>query len=306
MDSFFSRHLPIGFVLTGCILVAGCNSDPVVWPVSGTTAGDWTLLTSTFGPRIRSDGETYDFNRGIDIAVPERTNVHSVAAGTVQLIEQITDVGGMRVQIAHDGYVSNYMHLLAVDAQVGDLVDPGDTIATSGVSNDGTALLHFEIRQPGTEQRDCVHPFRVLPYFDRGAPSLFVDAIDTTVPTSPKIMIRVVMRNRELDLVRVSAAIYEAPASAIVDGLTPMSVQEWDMEKWNREKSDATNSNSTLINDPVPNGIEVHPTAFDNVSTEQTIGFTFTQLIGPADASRLHLRVEAEDVSGNVAVVTQP
>lgn len=310
MDSFFSRHLHVGLVLAGTILLAGCNSDPVVWPVSGAAAGDWTLLTSTFGPRIHSDvetkGETYEFNRGIDIAIPERTDVHSVAAGTVQLIEQITDVGGMRVQIAHEGFYSNYMHLLKVDAEVGDLVDPGDYIATSGLSNDGTARLHFEIRQPGTEQVDCVHPFRVLPYFDRGAPTLVVDDIDTTTPSAPKVTVRVVVRNRELDLVRISAATFEAPQAALLDGLSPMSEQTWDMEQWSRDKAAAASTDAMLVHDPAPNGIEVHPLEFDNVSTEQTIGFTFTKLVGPADASRLRLRVEAEDVTGNVVVVTGP
>ncbi len=306
MDSFFSRHLHVGLVLAGTILLAGCNSDTVVWPVSGAAAGDWTLLTATYGPHIRSKDETYEFNRGIDITIPERTDVHSVAAGTVQLIEQITDAGGMRVQIAHDGYVSNYMHLLRVDAEVGDLVDPGDFIATSGVSADGTALLHFEIRQPGTEQSDCVHPFRVLPYFDRGAPTLLVNNIDMTTPLAPRVTVRVVVRNRELDLVRLSAATFEAPAAALLDGLSPMSEQTWDMEQWNRDQTNAMSADAPPVNDPAPNGIEVHPASFDNVSTEQTIDFTFTKLVGPLDASHLRLRVEAEDVSGNVVVVTGP
>jgi murein DD-endopeptidase MepM/ murein hydrolase activator NlpD len=310
MDSFFSRYLHLGFVLAGTILLAGCNSDPVVWPVSGAAAGDWTLLTSTYGPRIHSkpetEDETYEFSSGIDITIPERTDIHSVAAGTVQLIEQITEAGGMRVQIAHDGYFSNYMHLLKVDAEVGDLVAPGDYIATSGLSKDGTALLHFEIRQPGTEQIDCVHPFRVLPYFDRGAPTLVLDSIDTTTPTAPKVTVRVVVRNRELDLVRVSAATFEAPPSAILDGLAPMSEQTWDMEQWNRDKTPAKSADALLLHDPAPNGIEVRPEKFDNVSTEQTINFTFTKLVGPEDASHLRLRVEAEDVSGNVVIVTGP
>jgi len=307
MDRFFSRHLHVGLVLTGAVLIAGCNSDPVVWPVSGDAAGDWTLLTATYGPRIRPADGVYEFSSGIDIAVPERTDVHSIAAGTVQLIEQITDEGGMRVQIAHDGYASNYMHLLNVDAEVGDLVDPGDFIATSGTSKDGVAHLQFEIRQPGTAQSDCVHPFRVLPYFDRGAPALEIGAIDTTIPAAPKVTAKVVIRNRELDLVRISAATFEAPREAILDGLSPMSEQSWDMEQWNREKTGLVGSTeSMLIDDPNPNYIEVHPEKFDNVSTEQTITFTFTKLVGPVDSTNLRIRVEAEDVSGNVVIVTGP
>jgi len=286
--------------------MAGCNSDPVVWPISGNSAGDWTLLTATYGPRIGLKDKTYEFKRGIDIDVPERTNVHAIAVGTVQLIEQITDEGGMRVQIAHDGYFSNYLHLLTVDAQVGDLVDPGDYIATTGVSKDDLAHFEFEIRQPGTERADCVHPFRILPYFVRGAPTLILDSIDTTTPTAPIVTAHVVVRNRELDLVRISAATFDAPASAILDGLSPMSEQTWNMEQWNRDKTTTKSTDAMLINDPAPNGIEVHPTAFDNVSTEQTIAFIFTKLVGPADASHLRVRIEAEDVSKNVVIVTGP
>jgi hypothetical protein len=306
MDRFFSRHLQLGLVLTGSIFVAGCNSDPVVWPVSGDAAGDWTLLTATYGPRIRPDDGTYEFSRGIDIAVPERTDVHSIAAGTVQLIEQITDEGGMRMQIVHDGYVSNYMHLLNVDAEVGDFVDPGEVIAISGKSKDDVAKLHFEIRQPGTTQSDCVHPFRILPYFDRGAPTLELASVDSTIPTLPKVTARVVVRNRELDLVRISASIFEAPREALLDGLSPLSEQSWDMEEWNREKTGSTGTDALVIDDPVPNNIEVRPEAFDNVSTEQTISFTFTKLVGPKDVSRLRIRLRAEDISGNVVIVTGP
>ncbi|MBK9262216.1 MAG: M23 family metallopeptidase [Polyangiaceae bacterium] len=308
MDSSFARRARLLLGFAGAILVAGCNSDPVVWPISGDAAGDWTLLSSTYGPRIRaeSEDETYEFHRGIDILVPERTDVHSIAAGTVQLIEQITDVGGMRVQIQHDGYVSNYMHLLKVEVDVGDVVDPGDFIATSGTPTEGEPHLHFEIRQPGMEQSDCVHPFRVLPYYDRGAPALEMGAIDMTVPMAPKVTVRVVVRNRELDLVRISAATFEAPLEALLDGLLPLSEQSWDMEQWNREKTTTISTDSMLINDPAPNGIELHPEKYTHVSSEQSIEFTFTKLVGPLDSSLLRVRVEAEDISGNVAVVTGP
>lgn len=297
----------MALVLSGTILVAGCTSDSVVWPVSGDAAGDWTLLTTTYGPRVKTDGGAYEFSRGINITVPEGTDVHAIAGGTVQLIEQITNEGGMRIQIAHEGYVSNYMHLASVDAEVGDLVDPGDLIATSGISNASEALLHFEIRQPGTSQSDCVHPFRVLPYFDRGAPALELTSIDTSVPGAPKVTAKVVVRNRELDLVRISAATFEGPREAILDGMSPISEQSWDMEAWNREKTDPTGkTDPMLIDDPAPNGIEVHPEKFDNVSTEQTISFVFTKLTGPIDPTNLRVRVQAEDVTGNVVIVTGP
>jgi Peptidase family M23 len=312
----------MGLMVAGAIGLTGCTSDPVVWPVSGTAAGDWTQLTTTYGPRVRaSDGE-YEFSRGIDIEVPERTDVHSIASGTVQLIEQITEEGGMRVQIAHDGFVSNYMHLLTVDAEVGDFVDAGDYIALSGSTTETVIEtadapptenlvityphLHFEIRQPGTERKDCVHPFRILPYFDRGAPTVTIQNVDMANPLAPRVTVRVVVRKSELDLVRISAATFEAPREAILDGLSPLSEQSWDMEQWNREKSSNTSSDVKALNIANPNEIEVVPQPFDNVSTEQTLDFTFTKLAGPIDITHLRLRIEAEDASGNVAVVLGP
>ncbi len=135
---------------------------------------------------------------------------------------------------------------------------------------------------------------------------MVLDKLDTTIPIAPVVTAKVVVRNRELDLVRISASVYEAPKEAILDGLAPMSIQTWDMEQWNRDKTTSDSTDLSLINDPAPNSIEVHPEAFDNVSTEQTIRFVFTHLTGPVDTSLLRLRLEAEDVSGNIAVLLGP
>ncbi len=305
MDSFFARYVCPFVVLAAAIVFTGCSDDPVVWPISGDAAGDWTVLASTYGPRIRPEDDTYDFHRGIDFVVPERTDVHSISKGTIALIEQITEVGGMRLQIQHDGYVSNYMHLLKVDAELGDEVDPGDYVATSGLSIDGYGNLHFEIRRPSNEQKDCIHPLRILPYYDRGAPALEIGDIDTTDPLAPKVTVRVTVRNRELDLIRIAAATFEAPQAAILDGLSPLSEQSWDWEKWNTEKT-IPGDDGAAINDQVPNGIEVRPVKYTHVSDEQVFEFTFTQLVGPVDTTKLRVRAEAEDIAGNVIVVTGP
>ena len=301
----FSPHVRALPVLAATIFFAGCNSDPVVWPVSADAAGDWPFLESTYGPRLRSKDDTYDFSDGIDILVPMYADIHSIAAGTVHIIEQMGEGGGMRVQIRHDGYYSNYTHLLKVDVHGGDIVDPGDFIATAGATDEGDEYLHFEIRMPGWSKSDCVHPFRALPYTDRGIPALEMGAVDTTIPTSPKVTARVVVRNVELDVVTISAATFDAPPGTPLDGLSPLSEQSWDMEQWNREKAENA-TDPTQIDDPAPNGIEVRPEKYTHVSREQSIEFTFTKLVGPVDPSRLRVRVQAGDISGNVAVVTGP
>jgi len=274
-----------------------------VWPVSGEPDTDFPL-SSTFGPRVRTDDLVYDFHRGIDIAIPEGTDIHAIAAGKVVEIQQNTSAGGMLVQLEHDGYFSNYIHCSSIGVDVGDTVEPGDVIAQSGKATNGFAHLHFEIRKPTDQKKDCAHPLDILPYADQGAPSLELGNVDITNPLAPIVTVKVRVPATELDLRSVSVATYEAAAGADLTAQSPLSERAYDIEEWNRTY---TESNSdALVDNPDLEGISVRPQKFNNTISSYDIEFTFTGLVGPSTGGMLRVRAEATDAKGNVVSVSSP
>ncbi|MDI3284591.1 M23 family metallopeptidase [Polyangium sp. 15x6] len=296
MKSLLSRGASV-LVSAGALVLAGCGADgPVVWPISGATEGDFPL-SSTFGPRVRTEDDVYDFHRGIDIAVPEGTDVYSIAAGVVSEIQEDTSAGGMLVKVDHGGYYSTYVHCSEVDVDVGDRVDAGEAIAESGKASNGFAHLHFEIRKPGDNKKDCVHPLDVLPYSDRGAPTLEIGKVDMTTPLEPKITVRARVPAGELDLRSVSVATFEADAAAILEGLEPLSERVYDIEDWNRTYT--SSESDVVIDDPNNEGILVRPQRYNNTMSAYEIDFTFTGLVGTVTSGMLRVRAVAVDVKGN-------
>ena len=288
-------------VSAGALFLAGCGADgPVVWPISGATDGDFPL-SSTFGPRVRTEDDVYDFHRGIDIAVPEGTDVYAIAAGRVSEIQANTSAGGMLVKVDHGGYYSTYVHCSEVDVDVGDSVDAGEVIALSGKASSGFAHLHFEIRKPGDNKKDCVHPLEVLPYTDKGAPTLEIGKVDMTNPLQPKVTITARVGAGELDLRRVSVSTFEAETGAILEGLVPLSERDYDIDGWNRTYS--SNESDIVIDDPNNEGILVRPKKYNNTMPAYEVDFTFTGLVGTVTSGMLRIRAVATDVMGNVISV---
>lgn len=291
-------------VCSSALFLAGCGADgSVVWPVSAETGGDFPL-SSTFGPRVRTDDDVYDFHRGIDIAVPEGTDVHAIAAGRVTEIQENTTAGGMMVKVDHGDYYSTYIHCSSAEVDVGDSVDPGDVIALSGKATNGFAHLHFEIRKPGDDRKDCVHPLDVLPYADKGAPTLEIGKVDMTNPLAPRVTITTRVPAGELDLRSVSVATFEADAGAVLSGLRPLSERVYDIEAWNRTYTAPTSD--AVVDDPNHEGILVRPQKYNNTMSASEIDFTFTGLVGTVTSGLLRVRAVATDVRGNeIAVESQ-
>jgi len=285
-------------VSAGALFLAGCGADgPVVWPVSAETEGDFPL-SSTFGPRIRTEDDIYDFHRGIDIAVPEGTDVHAIASGEVVEVQERTSAGGMLVKVDHGDYFSTYVHCSSVEVDVGDNVDAGDVIALSGTATGGFSHLHFEIRKPGDDRKDCVHPLEVLPYPDRGAPTLEIGKVDVTSPLAPKVTLTVRIPAGELDLRSVSVATFEADATAVLEDLKPLSERSYDIAAWNRTYT--TSESDAVVDDPDHEGILVRPQKYNNTMSAYEVDFTFTGLVGAVTSGLLRVRAEAVDVKGNV------
>ncbi len=99
-------------------------------------------------------------NDGINIAVPEGTQVKAAEGGVVAYAGNELKGYGNLVLIRHpNGFVSAYAHNGEIDVKRGDQVKRGQTIAKSGQSgNVGSPQLHFELRKGSTP----VDPTRYL------------------------------------------------------------------------------------------------------------------------------------------------
>ena len=89
---------------------------------------------------------------GINIAVPEGTQVKAVEEGEVAFAGSELKGFGNMILIRHpNGYVSAYAHNSQIDVKRGDKVKRGQTIARSGqTGNVGSPQLHFELRKGST------------------------------------------------------------------------------------------------------------------------------------------------------------
>jgi murein DD-endopeptidase MepM/ murein hydrolase activator NlpD len=119
------------------------------WPVRGRVIG-------TFGPK--PNGERND---GIDLAVPQGTEVRAAEDGVVAYAGNELKGYGKLVLIRHeDGFVTAYANASEILVKRNDKVRRGQVIAKSGQTG-GVALpqLHFEIRKGSTP----VDPSQFLP-----------------------------------------------------------------------------------------------------------------------------------------------
>lgn len=109
-----------------------------IFPVVGYT------FTSGFGPRWGSN------HNGVDLAVPQGTEVYASAGGTV--IQSGWNSGyGISVYIDHgNGMVTRYGHMSRADVSVGQYVEQGENIGLSGNTGNSTGPhVHFEMRLDG-------------------------------------------------------------------------------------------------------------------------------------------------------------
>lgn len=107
------------------------------WPVKGR-------IVAGFGPR--SDGT---HNDGINIAVPQGTDVHAAEDGTVAYAGDELRGYGNLILLRHDnGWVTAYAHADRLLVKRGDRVRRGQVIAKAGKTGQvDQPQLHFEVRQ---------------------------------------------------------------------------------------------------------------------------------------------------------------
>ena len=282
------------------------SAASIVWPISGTRAQDGPL-SSTFGPRLKfSENNRYDFHRGIDIPTPVASQVHAIAAGEVRLAGEYPQYSDKVVQISHNHensdavYYSNYIHLSQVLTTEGTMVQPGDVIGLSGVGEGGFPHLHFEIRETGLYQKDCVHPFNILPYPDTNAPQVIIDKVDVAIPGLATVTVSVILPRTEpyadLDFNSIHIEVYDiSVAPPVRTGQHSYDIQEWNLNYTPLPPEDA----SINLDNPDFNHVQVNPNSFTTDSTNYQIQFIFPGLIAPIDPNHTSITATATDIMGN-------
>jgi murein DD-endopeptidase MepM/ murein hydrolase activator NlpD len=127
--------LILGLVPSACMLPR--------WPVEGP-------LTSAYGLRFR--GLLPNLHRGVDIGVPDGTEIRAMARGRVRFAGTMAGYG-MVVWLDHPGQVITvYGHLSALHVRTGERVRGQQVIGLSGRSGSATGPhLHFEVWRHGRE-----------------------------------------------------------------------------------------------------------------------------------------------------------
>ncbi|MFR2909616.1 MAG: peptidoglycan DD-metalloendopeptidase family protein [Clostridia bacterium] len=120
------------------------STGEMVNPVSGQ-------ITSGFGYRSSPGGIGSTNHKGIDIAVPEGTDVAAADGGTITKVDY-NGSRGAYVEVTHgNGRKTRYQHLSGYYVQKGDVVKKGQIIAASGNTGHSTGPhLHFEVLEGGT------------------------------------------------------------------------------------------------------------------------------------------------------------
>ncbi|MCS7274309.1 MAG: M23 family metallopeptidase [Candidatus Bipolaricaulota bacterium] len=133
--------------------LAGGKKALFSWPLRG-------VLTSGFGPRRHPVTGRRDFHEGIDLEVPEGTEVYAARAGRV-LFAGYRGGYGLSVVLQHDqGYRTVYAHLSEVFVYRGQFIEGGQRLALSGRTGNSTGPhLHFEIWRYGK----ALNPLALLP-----------------------------------------------------------------------------------------------------------------------------------------------
>ncbi len=108
------------------------------WPVSSGK------VVATYGEHENPVLKTVTLNYGIDIAVPENSQVRSVANGQVARIFWLPSYGNLIIINNHNGLRTVYSHLSDIFVKEGDRVTAGEPIGTVGESLGGS-ILHFEV-----------------------------------------------------------------------------------------------------------------------------------------------------------------
>eukprot|EP01064_Diplonema_japonicum_P006332 TRINITY_DN1421_c1_g1_i1.p1 TRINITY_DN1421_c1_g1~~TRINITY_DN1421_c1_g1_i1.p1 ORF type:complete len:746 (+),score=206.59 TRINITY_DN1421_c1_g1_i1:80-2317(+) len=197
----------------GAVTAADFKAEQAVWPTTGTTTP--TPSASTFGPRrLKSGNYRYDFHRGIDIPCVLGDPVYASVDGVVIKAGITTGYDDPLVQLEHTTssgvYYTNYMHMDSVAVNISDVVAKATYLGECGASFSGFEHVHFEVREGGKNQQNCIHPLSLLPWHDPIVEGPFTFAIESATDIAQgryNITVLTQMTNRQLYLKRIDVGL---------------------------------------------------------------------------------------------------
>lgn len=128
---------------------ASVAASPASDTATMTLPTRYPLDAKGFVTRGVGSGQEYGATHpGLDIAVPEGTEVRAAGGGLVVEVSETPEYGKM-VRLAHpQGYETRYGHLSQVRVRQGDRLSIGTVLGLSGNTGRSTAPhLHFEVRK---------------------------------------------------------------------------------------------------------------------------------------------------------------
>ena len=107
-------------------------------------------VSSNYGWRVHPITGVKDLHRGVDIALPEGTEIRSAQNGTVKFAGESGDYGNVVIIENNEGIVTKYAHCKNIFVTEGQTVNTGDVIATVGSTGLSTGPhLHYEFLKDG-------------------------------------------------------------------------------------------------------------------------------------------------------------
>ncbi len=116
------------------------------WPVRNG------VIVRAFGENVNKTLKIVTFNNGVDISVTKDAEVFAVAPGKVTQVSYLPMFGSIVIIRHIDGFITVYASLKEVRVAKGDVVQAHQVIGTALSSQNGNAIVHFEVWQGKEKQ----------------------------------------------------------------------------------------------------------------------------------------------------------
>ena len=151
---------------TGKAIYAVLNkTHGLVQYIASPTFDTW-YVESYYGYRRNPYGDYPELHRGLDIAMPIGTSVHSAISGTVKEIGSDPMFGDYIVVEDERGYTVKYASMGRISAIQDSIVHQGETLGYSGSNGSEPPSLHMEFQVNGTYYNPLFYTANIPPETD--------------------------------------------------------------------------------------------------------------------------------------------